>query len=299
MGFDGLPSYVVDHLQRIAKEKGFEDGYDVKHEAGSNPDDGFMAKLVSIKLVGNRRKEPNGDLQMDEFAVVCKIQPTSPVRQRSFGSELVFQREVYMYNVVLPALVEFQKEHRVPDGVAFTCFPKCYASSHVDGNSDSVIILEDLRAAGFEMWDKKRTLDFNTVRLLMEQLGRLHGLSIAFRDQNPKMFRKFQELPKHHVAIFSSPGARSMFQTTYKFAISLMDNAEDVQALERVAKNVVQMYQDGMDEELLGKYSVLSHGDYWINNIMFMMDKVSYCMNIEMFYNILLFFRVCRRQLPF
>lgn len=276
MESDGdLPRYVVDHLHRIARQEGFVEGYDVTHKSASNLDDGFMAKLLSIKLIGFRQTELNCDPKWCELALICKIQPTSETRRKSFGSALVFQREVHMYQEVLPALVAFQEEHGVPADTAFTCFPKCYAAFHEDGSSESVIILEDLRASGFVMWDKRNPVDFESVRLLMEQIGRLHGLSIAFRHQNPTLFQQFQDLPPSFVTIFSSPGVQSMMQSTFDFAISLMDNAADVADLKRLARDIVQIYRDGMDGELLGKYGVVSHGDCWINNNMFVMENVS------------------------
>lgn len=276
MGFDGLPSFVVDHLRRIAKQEGFDKDFEVKHESGSKAGDGFMSTLLSIKIVGRRRKESSADHpELDELALICKIQTSGSAFKENFGSHLVFRCEVFMYNVVLPALVAFQLEHRVPAEAAFGCFPKCYVASHEEGSSESVIILEDLRASGFEMWDKEKPMDFESVHLLMEQVGRLHGLSIVIRDKKPSLFQEFQDLPATFLPVFTSPGVSSMIQSTFAYAISLMDNAEDVMVLERLAKDAIRTYHDGMNVDLLGKYGVLSHGDCWMINMMFVLDKVS------------------------
>lgn len=274
MGFDSLPAFVVHHLQCIAVNEGFAEGYDVKHESGSRVGDGFSGLMLAIKLVGYRRKEPNDDLKLDELSLICKLQPATAAHRKSFNSELMFQREVYMYSKLLPAFEAFQKERKVSEEIALTCFPKCYVAFHEDGNSESIIVLEDLRAAGFEMWEKQKPTNFEIVRPLMEQLGRFHGLSFAVRDQNPEMFKVFEELPKQMVKIFTSPGVAAMFGASYSDATSLMDNAEDIAAMKQILKDVGPILRDGLDAELLGNYGVVSHGDCWIFNMMFMLDNV-------------------------
>lgn len=280
MSNDSLPTFLINHLHTIALKEGFEEGYDVKHNLGSKLDEGFMAELLSITIVGNRRKESSVDLQTDELSLVCKLQPRAAAFRESFGSELVFQSEVFMYNTILPALVKFQKDHGVTKEYSFTCFPKCHVAFHEVGNSESVIIMDDLRAAGYEIWKKKIPTNFESTRLLMEQLGRFHGLSIVIRKQNPELFKEFQQLPLTFVSLFSSPGIASMLQSTFEYAISLIDNPEDVVTLGRLGKDLRQTYLDGLDLELLGDYGVVSHGDCWINNMMFKLNEVGLISNI-------------------
>lgn len=103
MGFDGLPNFVVGHLQRIANQEGFLEGYDVKQQAGSNVGDGFNSNLLSIKLFGLRRKKTlSGEPEHDELALMCKLLPIDISHQENFDSERWFQQEVNMYNNILP-----------------------------------------------------------------------------------------------------------------------------------------------------------------------------------------------------
>lgn len=274
MGFDGLPEFVVDHLKRIAKDEGFIGEYHVNHASGSRDGDGFSSTSLSITLSGQRRKESSVDLEPDELTLICKLQPSNATHKETFGSEIMFEREVYMYNKLLPALDEFQKKKKVPKEVAFFSYPKCYVAFHNSGNRASVIILEDLRTSGFEMWNKLKQTDFEVIRLLMEQLGRFHGLSFAIRDQKPDLFKEFQDLPKYVLDIISTPGISSMFQSSIAHAISLMDNPQDVESLTLMAMDVRQIFCDGLNEKLLGKFGVVIHADCWINNMMFKFDQV-------------------------
>lgn len=275
MGIDSLPRFIADHLHRIAKEEGFVDGYDVKHECGSKPGDGYNAEMLSIKLVGNRRTQSNGAFEQEELAMIFKLQPGSSDRQATCGSAFVFRQEVQMYGVILPALVAFQSEHGVAEDISFTGFPKCYGAFHVEGSSESMIIMEDLRASGYEMWPKHKSTDFESVRRVMEQIGRLHGLSIAIRDQKPEVFETFQALPPIIIDFYESPGISLFIQSCLKQTLSLMDTAQDVADCERFVRDFREIYMSGLDVELLGNHGVMSHGDSWLNNLMFKMDKVS------------------------
>lgn len=274
MAEDNLPHFVVAQMQRIAENEGFIEGYAIKHKPGAKVGDGLTSTLLSIKIVGYRQTGPNVKPEPHELALVCKVQPFSVVRKESFNTKLLFQREVYVYNTLLPALDEFQAEHKVARTVGFFSFPKSYAAFHDDSSDESIIVLEDLRQSGYRMWDKKKPTDFQSVRLVMEQLGRLHGLSIAFRCQRPDVFKEFAELPKLFIDLLTAPGMASIIQSSYANAISLMDNPEDIETLEKLAKNVNKIFADGLDAEKLGQYGVISHGDCWITNIMFQLKEV-------------------------
>lgn len=280
MGLDSLPNFVVEHVQRIAKDEGFVDGYDVKLEDGEKVGDGFCSTLLSITLIGNRHcRDTNSETAtLSELPLICKLQPLNESRKEILSSELMFQREVYMYTKLLPALAAFQEEHKVPVELALTALPKCYAAFHENGNSKSVIILEDLRKAGYSMWDKNKSIDCETIRLVMEQLGRLHGLSIAIRDQRPEVFNDFQIQPNHMLDIFE--GFKSLLRSSFAVALPLMDSVEDAETIKRFDQDYTDVFSCGLDEKKLGKYGVISHGDFYRNNMMFAFENVRFIGNI-------------------
>lgn len=180
-----------------------------------------------------------------------------------------------MYQNVLPALIDFQAKHGVADAVAFNCFPKCYVAFHEDGNSESIIIMQDLRQAGYQLWDKRKQTPYESVRLLMQQIGRFHGLSFAIRDQNPQLFQEFQDMAPILVEICSTSGLAAMINSCHTKVISLLENPEDVEAMQSIAKNWKQIFLDGVDADLLGQFGVVNHGDCWSNNMMYVLEKVS------------------------
>lgn len=278
VGFEGLPNFVADHLRTIAQAEGFADGYAVKHEAGSSVGDGFMATLLSVKLVGDRRKKPSsGVAELDELALICKLKPANAEFVKNFASDAIFSREVHMYKTILPALLNFQAEHGVPAEWAFTALPKCYVATHEVGhNGESVIIMQDLRQAGYAMWPKKTPTQYETVLLLMQQLGRFHGLSLAVRHKNTKLFQEFQRMSSIVDEMLAAPAAPSVFRSCILNAISLFKDPADVRSMEWLGENFNSVFLDSVDGALLGEFGVVSHGDCWNNNMMFVMDEVSF-----------------------
>lgn len=264
-----LAAFVVDHLQRIAREDGFVDGYKVELKAGSNVGDGAMAEMVGVRVSG-QRKNIADQLMYDELDLICKLKPSNAARQEQFSSEAAFKREVFVYNKVLPTMVAFQQEHRVPSESAFTSFPKCYLAQHNEATGESLIIMQDLRADGFTLWDKHTSTQFEGVKLLMEQLGRLHGLSVAIRTQKPEVFQEWQDLPDIINKVFQTPTAVMMMMSGFVRAAKLLDDPQDKALMERFEKEYKPILLKTMEINL---FSVFTHGDCWNNNMMYKLDK--------------------------
>ena len=76
-----------------------------------------------------------------------------------------------MYNKVLPAFVEFQKEKNISEKDGFFDFPKCYFAEYDEELQDSVIIMEDLKERECKMWDKFIPINYEHAKMVMESLG--------------------------------------------------------------------------------------------------------------------------------
>ena len=59
--------------------------------------------------------------------------------------------------------------------------PKSYASCDQVGKE--VMISEDLRPSGYVMYDKMKGLDLNHATFVMEELGRLHAISLLYEKK--------------------------------------------------------------------------------------------------------------------
>lgn len=61
--------------------------------------------------------------------------------------------------------------------------------SHLDGNDD-FLVMENLNNLGYHTVVRQQSMDINLCRLIMQTLGRFHGLSFAFKDQSPALFEE-------------------------------------------------------------------------------------------------------------
>lgn len=271
---NNLPAHLLSHLADVAKVEGLGE-YTIEHEPSTKPGDGFMSEMLAITLVG---KETNTDadklLTQKRVPLICKLQPTSSVRQEQFSSSIMFEREVFVYNRLLPLLVRLQRHHKLTEETGFYSFPKCYVAAMDVFNDESLIIMQDLRADGYALLDKSKPIGLEAATLFVQQLGRLHGLSFVLREQRPEVFADFIEIKDHFNALIYSNSAKSMFDSCYDRPSRLLEKPEDVEFMRKLRANWQQIMKESVDPTRMGRFAVFGHGDCWNNNLMFSLENV-------------------------
>ncbi|XP_065095115.1 uncharacterized protein LOC135717002 [Ochlerotatus camptorhynchus] len=256
-----LPEYVRQSAVRAAIKLGFTpDQFHVSYEAGSCCD-GLVGEIHRVIIAEGGRRE-------DLF---CKIPPLNAARREQFNSMILFEREILLYSTVLPAMFEFQREKGICEAEGFFNVPKCYLTLFDAENDESVILMENLRNKGYRMGNKLELVDYDHARLVMTHLGRLHGLSLALRDQKPELFAKFK-LPDVIVpAIKASEQMVAMFGDALENAISLLGPEEETERSKMEALKVdhIAALETCLDGSRAEPYAVMNHGDCWTNNIMY------------------------------
>ncbi|XP_058825477.1 uncharacterized protein LOC131685633 [Topomyia yanbarensis] len=262
------PSYVYDAIARIAPQEGFTPGqFRVTFEVGSAKGDGFVAEMFRARIVEGSR----------EMVILCKIPPTNDVRRKQFNSMAIFEREVLAYSSLIPTIYEFQRDKGITDeqGVGFFNTPHCYFAYCDLVAEQSVIAMNDLRLKGYRMWNKMIPVNYEHAKLLMIQLGRLHAVSFALKDQRPEVFEKFK-VPDIMTTAFddSEPFKQMMFISVDRALTTLEEHEEKVR--QKVLKMKNTMFEDMVTltkSEMAEPYAVLGHGDCWINNMMYSYKK--------------------------
>ncbi len=261
-----LPEFLVGLLKKIAEKEGFTD-YTLDVSAGSNHGDGFLAVIKRVIVSGSR----NG--KTDKLPLICKLMPTSKARREQFNSDAVFIREAFMYRDVLPTFAAFQKEKGLSLEDGFCEYPKCYGTMDDKENDRFVIVLEDLKAIGYQMFDKFNAADFNHVKLFVESLGKLHAVSFALKDQRPEVFDKFKHLKDVFAQqLIDQPEAMiGMFTYFFDKAIAAFKPEEEVEikAIKKMKENVVEELKRTSSGEAGEPFSIVNHGDCWNNNMMY------------------------------
>ncbi|XP_049537410.1 uncharacterized protein LOC125952148 [Anopheles darlingi] len=257
-----LPQYLYDAMEQVAREQGFTEGkYTLTFDIGSNKGDGFVGEMFKAHLVEGDRRE----------VYLCKIPPINEARRKQFPSLMIFARETLAYSKLLPLMFAYQREKGVSEADGFFNAPKCYHSYCNEAAEESIIIMEDLRLQSYRMWDKMKTVNYEHARLVMEQLGRLHAVSFALKRDRPQEFEQFKVAdPMHEMMPEGSP-FEMMMKKVIGDAIETLDPSETKERskMQHLHDNFRQEMLRCSNSDLAEPYTVLGHGDCWVNNMMY------------------------------
>lgn len=265
-----VEQWALDLFDPIAREAGFVD-YTVVPSSGSKAGDGFMGIMLRVHIRGVR----NG--RQDELSLMLKMPPTNKARRIQFQSAVMFERESLVYRTILPMYVDFQKAKGLttddPDG--FFRFPRCYAIVTDREQDRYAIVMEDLKAQGYDMFDKFKVIDMNHVRLVVTDMAKLHAVSMALRDQKPAEFEPFTKLKDLFLEYLMKARQETMmgFQRLI-FGKAIDALGEDETELRRKIGELRDGFMDHMEDcvrltEDKQPRSVVNHGDCWNNNMMY------------------------------
>lgn len=197
------------------------------------------------------------------YPLVVKCRIEEGIVADVFGNSSIYKRELEMYRNIQKKMSQLLRE-AFPDSFdAFTA--KCYSTCK------SFLVLEDLKASGFKMEDRRIGLDLDQCLLVMRTLARFHASSVILRQQNPRIFEKFdgsvfaEDVLLESMENIWSGMARSLAneldtwgEEWHKYAAKLRNLANVIM------KKVIEVtrLQDS-------DFNVLNHGDLWTNNMMF------------------------------
>ncbi|XP_070494988.1 uncharacterized protein [Chironomus tepperi] len=261
-----VTDYIKEALDKVAVAEGFQNyEFDVDH--GSSIGDGFVGIMLKIVI-----KELESDKTL---TVLAKIPPSSKARREQMKVMKLFEREVFIYNVMLPEFAQFQKDKKITEQNGFFNFPKVYYADFSEEKDDGIIIMEDLRESGHRMWSKYNPVNLEHAKLLMVALGRLHAVSFAMKAKKPELFEKYKSLGDYFGENFSDPNFQFFMTSTINKAIDCLA-PEDVKSRAKAAKLIDYMQtgvSDCMTAECIEPYGIVNHGDCWTNNYLFHYTK--------------------------
>lgn len=261
-----VTDYIREGLDKVAQAEGFVT-YDIAVDHGSTIGDGFVGQILKVTI-----QEQNDSKSL---RVLAKIPPESKARREQMGVMRLFKREVYVYNVVLPEFIEFQKERNISKSVGFYNFPKVYFADYSEERDDAIIIMEDLRDSGHRMYDKYKPINYEHSKVFLAALGRFHALSFAMKAKRPEQFEKFKELDD----FFTGEGIDGNFigflEGSVLKAADCLD-ANDLKSREKVqklAQNLLDNMKFCLQPDAAEPFAVVTHGDCWFNNFVFHYKK--------------------------
>lgn len=257
-GFN-VPRYVQDGIRKAAASLQFSAQHTVDYDFRSFSTSACVAVIYQITL----REEPR------EVTLLCKVPPADA----DDTVLALFEREVFVYQQLLPTFVQFQQEHDIlPSAEEYIYGPACYYGHFNFQRREGLLILEDVGRRLFGNRNKFEPIDYDSGRLAMVQLGRFHAVSLALKEQHPELFARFQQLgdvSRDQVA--DMEGFRDTMNTSFDQAIDTLNIHETVkkEKLTKLKDSFVEELKIIADSELSEPFCVVCHGDFSACNLMY------------------------------
>ncbi|GJQ84391.1 hypothetical protein Trydic_g3868 [Trypoxylus dichotomus] len=252
---------VMKRIENEFKEKEIKN-YKIKVSTGAGKGDNYLGVIAKITAKGTDR---NG--QQISINWIAKIAPKGEGLRKVLDIDILYEREVYVYEKIFPLFEKFQDDRAVLKPFNFYA---SYVFSHLQ---EHCFVMEDMKSLGYIMKDRKKPLDYNHVKLVMEAYGKLHAISFALRDQDPELFGKLAESTVEAVFNKKDIDRERKKEHMAKYHNKVLESLhpeEDSVAIEKYKKyveNDVEIFADLFDNQ--NKYSVIGHGDSWVNNMLF------------------------------
>ncbi|ETN68043.1 Juvenile hormone-inducible protein [Anopheles darlingi] len=252
--------YVYEAIRRIAVEQGFTpDLFSVDFDEETRIEcDGFVSFVFKAIINGDDR----------EFTLWCKVPPNDDPRSLE-----LFKRECFFYREILHGFYDFQSEKGVLEesDEGFFATPRCYLA-HCDTSKpdepEALIMLEYNEAYEKWDWDKLEPINVEHTKLVMQQLGRLHALSFAMKEQRPELFTAYK---RSNDVLVEKNELLTLLKESFDRAIVTMKTrfeAEQDKIL-AVKDAVFESLKACCDPVKAEPYCVVTHGDCWINNLIY------------------------------
>lgn len=248
-------------LDEIAETEGFKT-YQIKQGNTSIKGDGYTGVVNGVQITNGTKS----------LHLVIKCAHRNDALRKDEFLENLYGRESYLYKTVFPAFDQFEKER----GVAFSKFAPGFYKSELELRNEA-IILEDLKTQNFWLFERRSRMGHDYVKVVMEQYGRYHALSLALRDQKPKLFEQLTE-PIHTFFLemmerIALPAALKKKSIKTRDALVGYVSAEGLDRYDAFVDNIENILADVENDQ--DQYSVILHGDCWTNNMMFRSKTVS------------------------
>ncbi|XP_031354641.1 uncharacterized protein LOC116179498 [Photinus pyralis] len=194
-----------------------------------------------------------------KLSLVAKCLPDDGFLIKFSEDMKFFKREMLMYSSTLREMYSF--------GCLECVAPKPYA---ISTDPKPTILLEDLSTLDYRTASRDEGLDLNHCHFVLDRLAAFHATSVVLHEKNPRSMHVFDQ------ALFADvDGMNAIMTTGFR---ELINTCKRWPELKKFTSKLTPL-QEGFLGNLLAankpstNFNVLNHGDFWINNIMFLHDS--------------------------
>nr|XP_045597162.1 uncharacterized protein LOC123757507 isoform X1 [Procambarus clarkii]XP_045597163.1 uncharacterized protein LOC123757507 isoform X1 [Procambarus clarkii] len=229
---------------------------------GTSPGDGFNSELVllDVEVSVNEGETSRNTIILHLAAKFSSLNLMVREMNRQMKSNL---REYLVYAEIIKELNEFQaakapEEPCIP--IPELIYGKCT-------KKENILLMENIKITGYEAYDKYKGLDFDHLKIIIEEIARIHVLSHVYH-QSSSFQEKYTCFPttSQHLMTFK-PIMSAMLETAIDFLRSQSDKEDVTERVKACKQSLIEKYTCALPEE--DTIKCLIHGDMWINNIMY------------------------------
>ncbi|XP_063614809.1 uncharacterized protein LOC134787914 [Penaeus indicus] len=228
---------------------------------GIPPGEGFNSELVLVDVTAELSNGP-GEAQEKTYHLAAKFFHADPFAAEINRRFLSHIKELRMYAEVVHELNAFLAA-RVPEESPI-CIPKMIYGK--ENGSEYVLVMENIKAAGYMTNDKRKGLDVEHVMRSVEEIAKVHAVSYAYN----KAHNFLEKFPCYQFKIETITVIPAFLTCSLKNCIAYLNT---VKGKEELAKKVENAHPI-LSKKFLALYDdfgnvCLCHGDFWNCNIMF------------------------------
>lgn len=232
--------------------------YEIVLTGSGEKSEGYASDFTFAKVTVTTRDGAERDIE-----IAVKSSKNSFIKT----NRNTYERESYFYETILPQFTRFQMVNKVED--VFDSVPKCYKI--ISDETAEVVVMENLKKSGYELYDRKKPLDLNHLKLVLREYGKFHAISFALKDKRKDDFEKLVA-NFHDVTLeLFAESFKKTIQWCFERACGFVKDVEGNKMYEICSK----ILQNGADVALVEilkcvePESAILHGDCWSNNFLY------------------------------
>ncbi|XP_066992696.2 uncharacterized protein [Anabrus simplex] len=205
---------------------------------------------------------------IENHHLILKGYPDGDVIRKLINDMGVFDRELSIYQSVLPAIYKFADERFQREQIPYI------TSKSFKTSRPNTVVLEDLKYQGFRMANRKAMLDLQHCYIVVRNLAHLHGMSGALHRHNPTILSQYGD---NVFCRSNKPNLDKFLPAQMRTLSKAIKTWSGFETYAAKLEKLIPKYSDKLVDICTlqpGGFHVLTHGDCWINNYLFKYSSI-------------------------